>query len=88
MKHAHAVPFGALLEGRQLDTANTILRYHGLPERGQPLTVGKLLESLTPMELGRWTHICRDPSASPSDPDSSGGASGQALTDALEKHDD
>ena len=56
---ARVITLGDQLSGEDLATANRVLRWHGCPEV-PPCTVAQLMNRLTPMELGRFTHIVKE----------------------------
>ncbi len=48
-----------MLEGEQLAAVNRVLRWHGIKEVG-PCQVGEVMQHMTPMEMGRYSHILHE----------------------------
>ena len=48
------------LEGKNLDAANRVLSFYGVPEIKSPCTVIDVMNHMSPMEAGRFSHILHE----------------------------
>lgn len=59
MKGSGDVLLTHILEGERLAAINRVLRWHGITEV-EPCAVGRILQHLSPMEMGRYAHIVHE----------------------------